>query len=188
MAEEKSDIFCTQCGQRISEDTEFCPSCGASVSEMNGAPAASGAPVYNNMERANHESRLKIAAVFIVIGAVLSLISGIYLLASAQATLDALVASEGWANFVKAFTDSGMTEQDAKNLILNTLNGIGVYYIIVGAMLGVAAYCSIAKKLFVLGFVLCIIATVLSLPSILGLIIGIIVCVMYYKSKPVFTS
>ena len=40
--EEQFDLFCTQCGQKLTKDATFCPSCGAQVSEMTEAPANSG--------------------------------------------------------------------------------------------------------------------------------------------------
>ena len=185
MAEEEFDLFCTQCGQRISKDTVFCPSCGAQVAEQyEGASASKQTPARQADSRMS--SRLMAISILLVVSAVAFIAIGIYYMTGVDAMIDALKSDPSWPDLVSQMADLGYTEDQFVDLIKTVLVWIAAGSIICGAAMAVAAVCGFTRKLWVLGFICCIIATVLSSASLLGLIVGIIVTYMYYTTKPCF--
>ena len=182
--DDQYDLFCTHCGQRITKDTAFCPSCGAQVSEMMEAPAGYGSsPAVNTSAL---ESSLKTISIIMVISAVLLLAMGIYYLATVDAQINQLTSSSFWSSIVDAYADLGYTEDQIIEMMKTSLIASGAVYTITGVCLAIASACGFTKKMYTVGLICCIIATVLSITSIIGLIIGIIVTIKYSKTKPVF--
>ena len=183
--EQQYDLFCTHCGQRITEDTVFCPSCGAQVSEMMEQPTGyAPGPGYSDSFL---ESRLKTISIIMVASAVFLLIMGIYYLATIDAQIDSMTNNPFWDSIVDAYESMGYSEDDVKDLMRYSVMSSGIIYTVTGVCLGIASACGFTRKMWMLGFVCCIIATVVSVTSIFGLIIGIIVTHYYHTTKPLFS-
>ncbi len=180
--EEQFDLFCTQCGQKLTKDATFCPSCGAQVSEMTEAPSNSGYsnPSYGAPQR-DMSGRLKVISIILIITAALFLITGIYFLASVDPVIDAMKNDASWADLVKQAEDSGMTEQDLVNLMKSMLVAIGATSLVCAILVGVAGAFGLMKKCWGLGFAFLIIATVIQFS-----IVGLIITILWYTTKPAF--
>lgn len=190
MTEEEFDLFCTHCGQRISKDTVFCPSCGTQVSEMGGEPTyGNGSNNYTGPTAQALDSRLKFIAILLAITAVYYIISGLSNLLTIDATIDMMKDLGMWDSIVDSFNKTfGMDEQQTEDFIRNVTIVSSIISIVMGALIGVATYCSFSKKKWKLGLVCLIIATVLAASSIFGLIVGIIVSYLYGTTKPCFQA
>ena len=178
--EEQFDLFCTQCGQKLTKDATFCPSCGAQVSDMKEAPA--GAPAYAPYQR-DMTGRLKAISIVLFITAALFIIFGIYTIGAGDSFIDAMKESDGWADLVKQLEDNGMTEQEFVDLVKNIFIASGVMYLISAALVAIAGFFGIKRQHWGLGFAFCIITTVLQMS-----IVGLIVTILWYTTKPAFTQ
>ncbi len=184
MSDENFDLFCTQCGARISAGTTFCPSCGAQVGGEP-APQANGygrpAPNYYGPDRSG---RLLVLSIICAITAVVLLGIAISVLTSIDQTIEQLKADPGWADFVKSVTDAGI--DNPEGFIRDILNFVGISFLVAGIAAAVPAVCGFIKKGRVFGIIGCIIVTLFTATTLLGLIVGIIITVMYAGCKPAF--
>ena len=184
--EEQFDLFCTQCGQRVSKDTAFCPSCGAHISNINEEPTGGYTPYNQAVNNSFLESRLKTISIIMAVSAGFLALFGIFYLATADMQVDTVVNSPFWDTIVDAYKDI-YTEDELKDLFRTVYLATGAIYLLTGICLAIAAICGFKKKKYGLGLACCIIATVLSINSLFGLIIGIIVIIQYTKTKPIFS-
>ena len=188
MSEEEYDLFCTHCGQRLSKDTAFCPSCGTQVSDMGGEPTYSNNNDYRSRP-VDLSPRLKFLAILFTITAVYYIISGLINLMSVDSTIETYKSLGMWDTIVDYFnTTMNMSEQETEDFMKTMILASAIANIVMGALVGVAAYCSFAKKKWTIGLVCCIIATIISSMSIIGLIVGIIVTYLYSTTRPCFQS
>ena len=183
MSEEEYDMFCTQCGARIAKDTAFCPSCGASV---GGEPAPqtynSGAPS-QNYYGPDRSGRLLVLSVICAITAVLFLYVGISTLLQGDSIITQFQNDPGWPDFVKSLEDAGISADEVVNYVKNFITGFAVIFIVAGIANAVSAVCGFTKKLWALGLIGCIVATIFTLT---GPIVGIIFTYLYATTKPAF--
>lgn len=177
------DAFCPSCGQRLERDDQFCPSCGASI---NASPSAGGQIPYQS-STTDYHGRLLAISVIAAVTAVLLLISGIYAFGSADSVINQLTSDPQWPSIQTQIIDRGMTVDQFFDVIRSTMNAIGIMFII-GALTGaVLAVCGFTKKMYILGLIACILMTVMTASTILGLIVGIIITYLYTTTKPEFT-
>ena len=187
--EEQYDLFCTHCGQRITKDTVYCPSCGTQVSDMGGEPVYSNGNNYRARPTVDMSPRLKFLAILFTITAVYYLVSGIINLMSVDSTIETYKSLGMWDTIVDYFnTTMNMDEQETEDFLKTIITATAIANIVMGALVGVAAFCSFAKKNWTIGLVCCIIATIISSMSIFGLIVGIIVTYLYSTTKPCFQA
>lgn len=193
MSEEDYDLFCTHCGQRISKDTVFCPSCGMQVS------GESEAPVNNNNYRNNNygnnyyypdrSGRLLFLSIIFVLSALYFLYEGITSYVNADAIMDQLINSPSWPDLCKLMMDAGgYTEQQVIDLIKSSMIMAGLAFIVAGASMGIAAICGFTKKVYVLGLICCIVATICTSITVLGLFFGLLMTFLYASTKHCFNS
>ena len=80
------------------------------------------------------------------------------------------------------------TEQQLKDLIRNSMLITAVMFIVAGVAIGIAAICGFTKKFRALGLICCIVTTICTSITVLGLIVGLILTYMYATTKPCFQS
>ena len=181
--EEQFDLFCTQCGQRLSKDATFCPSCGAQVSEMTEAPRSGGySPSYGAPQR-DMSGRLKVISIILIITAALFLISGIITMAQIDPLIDAMQNDASWADLVKQVEENGMTEQELIDLLKGVMMALAATSLICAVLVGVAGAFGLMKKHWGIGFAFLIIATVIQFS-----IVGLIITILWYTTKPAFNQ
>ena len=182
--EEQFDLFCTHCGHRITKDTVYCPECGAQVAAMTEGPVGNSNP---SMTRTVElESVLRTISIVMVGTAIILLIWGIYDLVTVDAQIAELKDGPFWDWLVDLYKDLGYTESETEDVMRMSMISSAVIYIIAGTCLAIASFCGFKRKMWVLGLVCCIIATMLTFTSIIGAIVGIIVIIQYHKAKPLF--
>ena len=175
--EEQFDLFCTQCGQRLSKDATFCPSCGAQVSEMKEAPA--GAPAYGAPYQPDMSGRLKVISIILIVTAVLFLISAISTFGMADSIIDSMKSdSTSWNNLLDQLN---MTGQQLEDMIRSIVLAMAITSLISAAMVAIAGIFGLMRKHWGLGFAFCIITTVVQMS-----IVGLIVTILWYTTKPAF--
>ena len=177
--EEQFDLFCTQCGQRLSKDATFCPSCGAQVSEMTEAPRSGGySPSYGAPQR-DMSGRLKVISIILIVTAALFLISAISTFGAADGVIDQMKSdSTSWNNLLDQLN---MTSQQLEDMIKSVVLALAVTSLISAVLVGVAGAFGLMRKYWGLGFAFCIITTVIQMS-----IIGLIVTILWYTTKPAF--
>ncbi len=192
--------FCKNCGAKVEEQTSFCVRCGAELEPGSAVCNACGTPVggvseqprnpYSSMEVAEANSRLTVVGIFCALYAVIALISGIYILMGTDQVVNQLVSDPSWPDTVQQLVDAGLVKDSAEveNLIRSALSGMGYISIIIAITSAIPAITSFTKKGYVIGLIALIVCTILSTSFILGLIVGIIIIVMYCKSKSAFVS
>ncbi|MBO4552166.1 MAG: zinc-ribbon domain-containing protein [Candidatus Methanomethylophilaceae archaeon] len=177
--EEQFDLFCTQCGQRLTKDATFCPSCGAQVSEMKEAPA--GAPAYGAPYQRDMSGRLKVISIILIITAALFLISAISTFGAADSVIDSMKSdTTSWNNLLDQLN---MTSQELEDMIRSIVVALAVTSLISAVLVAVAGVFGLMRKHWGLGFAFCIITTVIQMS-----IVGLIVTILWYTTKPAFTQ
>ena len=178
--------FCPYCGARIPANTQFCTSCGAS---LNTAPERnvgysgtySNTAPYDTPKKGSgeHGTRLIVVSVFAVILALI----GLYIGLTSIVNVDAVINSIDWSTIE---LPEGTTVKELKDMMAGLLVIIGWLFLISGITGVVGAVCGFTKKLYALGLICYIVATVVTAITVIGLIIGIILTVLYSTSKTEF--
>lgn len=175
--EEQFDLFCTQCGQKLTKDATFCPSCGAQVSDMKEAPA--GAPAYGAPYQSDMSGRLKVISIILIATAVLFIISALSTFGMADSIIDQMKSdATSWNNLLDQLN---MTSQELEDMIRAIVLAMAVTNIISAILVGIAGAFGLMKKHWGLGFAFCIITTVVQMS-----IVGLIVTILWYTTKPAF--
>lgn len=187
--EEQYDMFCTHCGQRITKETVYCPSCGTHVSDMGGEDAYGGqSPSYRNAYNVDMSPRLKGLGILFIITAVIFIGMGVYYYSMVDSIINEAMNDASWPDLVKQIQDMGYSEQWLIDTMKQYLTIFAVMMIISGAAVAVSAVCAFTKKMWALGLIGCVIATVMSSATFLGLIVGIIATYMYCTTKSCFQN
>ena len=177
--EEQFDLFCTQCGQKLTKDATFCPSCGAQVSDMKEAPA--GAPAYGAPYQRDMSGRLKVISIILIVTAALFIISAISTFGMADSIIDQMKSdTTSWNNLLDQLN---MTSQELEDMIRAIVLAMAVTYVISAVLVGIAGAFGLMKKHWGIGFAFCIITTVVQMS-----IVGLIVTILWYTTKPAFTQ
>jgi len=190
MSDEEYDLFCTHCGQRITKDTAFCPSCGMQVGgEEPQANSNDRFNVYRPDGTRDMSGRLLFLSIVFILSAAYFLYEGISNYVSVDAVINQMVNSSFWPDLVQMMSDTaGYTEQQVIDLMRSSLLATSLMFIIGGAAMAIAAICGFTKKLRALGLICCIVATICTSITLLGLFVGLILTYMYATTKPCFTS
>jgi len=176
--EEQFDLFCTQCGQKLTKDATFCPSCGAQVSDMKEAPA--GAP-YGNPYQRDMSGRLKVISIILIVTAALFIISALSTFGMADSIIDQMKSdTTSWNNLLDQLN---MTSQELEDMIRAIVVAMAVTNLISAILVGIAGAFGLMKKHWGIGFAFCIITTVVQMS-----IVGLIVTILWYTTKPAFTQ
>lgn len=165
--------ICSACGNTVSPSDAFCPYCGSTLGDAPPQTQQGTAP-------ANDGHRVLII-----------LLLGIYAVPTIVLSAMFLFSANSMADTI--WNDSGFQDWIKSAGIDLTLGQIKSYIVMVGGLGlagGLCAFLSmmfvILRKYWILAVVLCLAATLLSAWSIIGLIIGIIVTWMIYRSRPSF--
>ena len=176
--EEQYDLFCTQCGQKLTQDATFCPSCGAQVSEMKEAPA--GAP-YGSPYQRDMSGRLKVISIILIVTAALFLISALSTFGMVDSLIDSMKSdTTSWNNLIE---QTNMTSQELEDMIRSIFVAMAITSLISAIFVGLAGAFGLMRKHWGLGFAFCIVATVVQMS-----IVGLIVTILWYTTKPAFTQ
>ena len=159
--------FCPACGKDLPPGTAYCPMCGARLNDIGAPRSQAPADVKKNGER------VKIAAVLLIITAVISITSGIYLYLHAADFVDSLV------NMFPAGTFSA----EMINSLEGTLQVSGLLSVIGGMVAVITAALALKRRMYTFTIILCIVATLLG-----NFIIGLIALYLIHKAKPAFTD
>lgn len=183
MSEEEYDMFCTQCGARITKDTTFCPSCGAQV---GGEPAPQangyrGAPANYGPDRSG---RLLFLSILCAITAVFFIAIAISVLTGIDSAMDQIMQDPSWTDFVNAMKDAGY--DNPEGFMRDILKFTGISFLVAGIAAAVPAVCGFIKKGRVFGIIGCVVVTVFTSTTLIGLVVGIIITVLYAGCKPAF--
>lgn len=183
--EEQFDLFCTQCGQKLTKDATFCPSCGAQVSEMTEAPANSGNsnPSYGAPYQRDMSGRLKVISIIMLVSAGLFVLFGLSIIGGADSFINAMKDSGNWSEIVNQIQQNGMTEQEFVDMVKTIYIATGVLYLVSAAMVAVAGFFGLKRQHWGLGFAFCIVVTVLQFS-----IVGLIITILWYTTKPAFNQ
>ena len=174
--EEQFDLFCTQCGQKLTKDATFCPSCGAQVSDMKEAPA--GGP-YGNPYQRDMSGRLKVISIILIVTAALFIISALSTFGMADSIIDQMKSdTTSWNNLLDQLN---MTSQELEDMIRAIVVAMAVTNLISAILVGIAGAFGLMKKHWGIGFAFCIITTVVQMS-----IVGLIVTILWYTTKPAF--
>jgi len=156
--------FCPRCGKTLTLGASYCPACGSRLNDSE-ADRREMAVVDNK-----NAGRINIAVMILVIGAVISLFSGIYsYIAAADMAAMMFDMVEGIA--------PGMYSMDSLILLMK----VTAYMVIFGAVSAiVAALLALKRRRWLLTLILCLIA------SFTGFIFCLISAYLIYKAKQAF--
>ncbi|AGI47420.1 hypothetical protein TALC_00415 [Thermoplasmatales archaeon BRNA1] len=174
----EDEMYCTQCGAKISPGAKFCPECGKYVEEMEqDQPVVSGGTYYANQQykTINERSRLQFYGTLAIVYAILAIISGISCIATADMLADAIIEQD---------IDIGMDVEEFRD----TMVLLGVTSLLSGMCALVGGFLVHGAKQFKLSMVLYIAATVLAFESIIPLVLGVIFTYLVYKCRDAFES
>ena len=190
MAEEDYDLFCTHCGQRITKDTAFCPSCGMQVGEEPQPQNSNDRfNVYRPDGTRDMSGRLLFLSIVFALSAAYFLYDGINTYINIESTLSQLMSSSFWPDLVQMMSETaGYTEEQFIDMLRTTMKTTAIMFIVGGAAMAIAAVCGFTKKLRVVGLICCIVATICTAITLLGLFVGLLLTYLYATTKPCFTS
>jgi len=173
--------FCTTCGKAVDPEATFCPACGASLTEQSapesGSTVSSPAGAqWKAFEDRYAEEKFKLSMLLLFIGAAVTLLSGIYVVAA----MDSLVEM-----MIEMYDSMNMTasEDSIRSMLLIS----GYISIVCGIMCTIAGMLVRMRKNWTVTIVFAFIATIFGFPaSMLGGILGLLVCWYLYKFKDQF--
>ena len=178
---EENTRFCTTCGKEVDSQTMYCPACGSSLGGPSAPPTADAQ--WKAAENRYAEDKFKLSKILLVAGAILTLISGISSIVTVDATIDSLVESAIKMGYDFEDLFFGMTPDDMKNMIIM----MGYTAIACGIFCGIAALMVHMRQNWTITFIIVLIATILGFPSsLIGGLLGILVCWYLYKYKDAF--
>jgi hypothetical protein len=175
--------FCTTCGKEVDSHTAYCPACGSSL----GSPSAPSPAEtqWKAIENKYAEDKFRLSMFLLLIGAIVTLVSGISSVVSADALVEAIVEAlaESGSKFEDVFF--GMTPDEMKDMLIMT----GYISILCGIICGIAGVLVHMRQNWTITFVFAIIATIMGfVASLIGGILGILVCWYLYKYKDAFET
>jgi len=180
---EENTRFCTTCGKEVDPYTAYCPACGSSI---GGPSAQTAADVqWKAAENRYAGEKFKLSMILLIAGAIITLISGISSVVTADTAIESLINSvnDMGRNFEDVFF--GMTPDDLKNMIVM----MGYVAIICGIFCGLAALMVHMRQNWTITFVIAAIAMILGFPATMfGGIFGLLVCWYLYKYKDSFET
>jgi predicted nucleic acid-binding Zn ribbon protein len=178
MSDGESMEFCSKCGAKLRDSAVFCPECGA--------PIAGGSVVQSVRNEINDSykkkamtERLMWISIFLGVFVFFSVIMGAYCALDVNAIIDALKSDpEVWAEVLTYYT-----EAEIRSAFV-----FGGYYLLSAGIVGAISlvFC-IIKKFWIIALIMCLLASLIMLPTVLGFVIGLVVTYLLYTAKPAFS-
>lgn len=172
--DDNSSNFCISCGAPLRDSDTFCPTCGATVGQTG---STSGTPMPSHT-RSVWSSKLSlkliILAMLSIIWAVIILYLSLTIISNIDSIMNSVIDRVG-SDYDQATIDS----------LRSVLTALGYMWFVGGILSLVTGILVLFRKLHTITVVICIVASITSLPY--G-IIGFIVAYFIHKSKPEFTS
>jgi hypothetical protein len=157
--------FCSACGKNLSSGDVFCPSCGMHMGDAEGGRKDTIAD-----EKVSGD-RIAIAVILLLISAVVSVLSGLYL----YLTMDA------FTDWIMSFF-SGMDTMDGfMDYLINIMKISALLTVAAGAVAVFSALLAHKRRLWVFTIVTCIIVVVFG-----NFILGLIALYLLYKARSAF--
>lgn len=194
--------FCPSCGANLPEGSSFCPECGHNIN----APVQSGPGTgvgYGTYGGSGMSSKLKVAAIFVTIYAVMTILGALSLFTIEPLieTYDEMMADSGGDSFEELLESMGydMTEQE----FIDMCRIMAIVDLVSGALAGVGAFLCFkrTKKMIavvsiavasVILFVGCFVPGGFSASNIMGtlfnVVIGLLMAYLVYTSPDEFTE
>ena len=198
MEEKENYGFCPACGANLPENSSFCPECGHSVygsSSGSEQPGYAGPGYgYSRSPQTYLVGKLKVAFIFVIIYATMSILSSFYLLMINDAMLDQME---------KSLEGSGMTLQDildavgmsSRSEFLDMCHISGAVSLISGILCVVACVFVYKHTKRMIATVLISIAALINfalvtyngvISTLFSVIVGCIMAYLVYDSKEAF--
>lgn len=190
--------FCPACGANLPSDSSFCPECGHNLSApVSSGPAQPGAGVGYGYSKSRMSTKLKVAAIFVTIYAVIEILGALSMLTISMAmidTLDEMLVDSGQGTFEEMLKDLGynMTSQE----FVDMCHILGIIELISGVLAGVGAFfCfKLKKRMIAVGLVvaasLILFAGVMYpnniVNTVFSVIIGLLMAYLIYSSPDQF--
>lgn len=177
--------FCTACGKEMTPQMTFCPACGTPVPGTGGAQTAQG-NMGQQVNVAALSEKVKLGMFLLFAGAIFSLIVGIYALVSSDVFVQMLVDYVAEYGDGKTFEEIfGMTAEAFEAMMIQS----AYIYVACGAVCAVAGIFAFMQKFWMVTLAVAVAAMVLGfLTTLVGGILGILVCWYIYNGRPAFES
>ncbi|MCL1984583.1 MAG: zinc ribbon domain-containing protein [Methanomassiliicoccaceae archaeon] len=164
--------FCPHCGKNLPVGSPYCPACGARLND----------PQADVREKAIIEEksrdRITIAVILLSVSAVITIVMGLYYIASAESMVDTIMDAYG----------SLLTDYYTAESLTSFIKMLGWIVIGIGALFAVTALLAFMRKFWILTVILCLIAALFGVLGLISLVLGLIAFYFIYKSKPYFTN
>lgn len=172
--DDSSSNFCPSCGAPFRDSDTFCPTCGATIGQtaVNPGPPAQSQTKYMGFSKIS--SKMILFAMFSIIWAIIALYLSINILTNIDSMMNQVIDTVGH-DYDPAVID----------MVRSILLAFGYMWVVGGILSLVTGILVLLRKIHTMTVVICVIASVASLPY--G-IIGFIVAYLIYRSKPEFTS
>lgn len=178
MSDSGSTGFCTRCGTKLRESAAFCPECGAPVAGGSVVQSVRN-EINDSCERKAMTERLMWVSIFLGIFVLFSVVIGAYCAFDVDAIMEALKSDpDVWSEVLTQFTET----QVRSSLVL-----VGYYVLLAGVVGAVSLVLCVTKRHWIVALVTCVAASIIMLPTVLGLMIGLIVSYLLYTAKPAFS-
>jgi ribosomal protein L40E len=183
---ESGDYFCPHCGAKLPLGASYCPECGANTAQPQQPGQNAQAQQVNN----NNDSSLIFVAILFGALTISMLFFGVYMLMFTGDIMNALTSDTStWTQIVNQFNSMyGWTESQTYDYLNSTMSSVGWVCIVMAFLSGVCALLTVKKVYWVMLIILTVIISVIMTTTILGLLVGILVLFLEFKSKSSFTS
>lgn len=200
MEEKENYGFCPACGANLPENSSFCPECGHSINAAGGGseqPGYSGAGYgYSRSPQTYLVGKLKVAFIFVIIYAVMSILGSFYLLMINDAMLDQMeTALEGSGMTLDDILEAaGM---DSRSEFLDMCHITGAVSLISGILCVVACVFIYKHNKRMIATILIAVAALINfalvtyngiLSTLFNVVVGCIMAYLVYDSKEAFTD
>ncbi len=192
-----ADRYCTECGAPLEASDKFCPACGAEMKDVDdySAPqsaAAPGAHAYGADSRYRSEmaGRLQMLSILTIVWGAVALFMAVSVLSSVDAAVDMMIdelkktSYEGYENMWAYLQTQGITADTFKN-VLWTMGGTFAASGVCGLAAG---FLMMKKQRYTLAMIFLVVCILTSAIGVFTLIVGVIIFIMFTRTKEVFES
>jgi uncharacterized membrane protein HdeD (DUF308 family) len=168
--------FCIKCGQELPEGSEFCPECGQRV----------GGYINDRQENSKGNSvNLNTITILIFIYAAFAILVGLFCVYIAmESTVLLEMMKEMAPEEYQQLIDMGVTAE-----MLSTIYAFPAFFMTASGILALISGMFVNKKTNnQWAFILCLLASILSFPLIITIIVGLIVSFKIREAQPQFSS
>lgn len=188
---------CPYCGNLVKSSASFCPGCGAELKSsmdtvspgvkeinQNQTVNTNNVPVSSyDLEKAKSSS----VGVYVMVGLLtfFALIGVIVSFSSIGSVTPSIIDDATRQKII----DAGLTVDQVLDMVKTYFIISGVANIILMIMGGLIIWVTAVKKHYGLGMFAAVLATILSAPTVVGLILGLLLIFVFYeKTKPAFIA